>query len=154
MPEVRIKTDFGEVVIPYNNIEELENGLKEIEKVVELVSSKAANIIKKESVQQKTGFEDLFSLTSDGLVEIKKAPDSEVKTVALVLFAYHPNGASTKQISKSSGVGNVSSRILTHSAYKKYFRKLGKKNYGLSQEGLEFVTKEIIPKLRGKEKEE
>lgn len=153
MPEVRIKTDFGEVVIPYNNIDELREGMKNIEEVVELVNSRVNGIVQKEIRKPKPGYEDLYSFTADGLVEILKTPDSELKTVIMVLFAYHPKGATIQQISESSGVRQVARKYLSAGSYKKYFVKMSKDNYGLSQEGLEFATSRITPELRGTKQE-
>jgi hypothetical protein len=145
MPEVRIKTDFGEVVIPYNNLSELELGLQDIDKVTELVAKKAGNVVK---ARTKTAFEDIFGFASGGLVELYKTPDTELKTVVLVLFAYHPAGATTEDIFKSSGVKDAARNYLTAGGSKKYFSKLSKGRYGLSQEGLVFATTRIIPELR------
>ena len=149
MPEVRIKTDFGEVVIPYNNMNELELGLQDLDKVIDTVSKKALNIVKTKS---KTGYEDIFGFTQDGLVDLYNAPSYALHRVILVLFAYHPRGATVEQVSKSSGVKQVARNYLTPSSYRKYFTKLSKDEYGLAQEGLSLVTSKIIPELRARMK--
>jgi hypothetical protein len=145
LPEVRIETDFGEVAVSYNNLSELELGLQNLDKVMELVMKNARNIIKPRA---KTGFGDLIGLTNDGLVEVYKSPDTDLKTVILVLFAYHPKGATVEQISKSSCVKQVARNYLTPGGYRKYFTKLSKNEYGLTREGLTFATSIIIPELR------
>jgi hypothetical protein len=81
-------------------------------------------------------------------VEILNTPESKAETVALVLFAYHPEAATIQQIALSSGIRNVASTYLPQKNYKKYWWKTEDGKYVLSQEGLEWVTKKIIPKLK------
>jgi hypothetical protein len=64
------------------------------------------------------------------------------------LFAYYPEAATIQQIALSSGIRNVASDYLSHKNYRKYWWKTEDGKYVLSQEGLEWVTKKIIPNLK------
>jgi hypothetical protein len=72
--------------------------------------------------------------------------------IAFVLFAYHPEAASTQQISLSSGIKNVTD-YLSQTNYKKYWGKMQEGSYVLSDEGLKWVTSRILPKLAATSKE-
>ena|SRR3990172_811803 len=140
MPEVRIKTDFGEIVIPYNNLSDLENGLKDIDKVIETVNAKVGKI--KDKPKVKTGFEDIYRINDDGSVSILK-PGSKTENIGIVLFAYDPTPLKVEIISLSSGVKKAQDFMKG-----KYFDRLEYGYYKLNADGLFWVVNDVVPKLK------
>lgn len=152
--EASIKTKFGELKISFDTKEELEKKLKDAEEFIKTLNSQARAFAITE-MQKLAGLGDILMVnTMDGSVKLLRTPDPEGKRVALVVYGYYcisPNGGTIDQISKSSGVKEVSRRVLTSSVYRKFFMKTGKETYTLSQEGLKWVTEDIVPELRSKE---
>jgi len=148
--EARIKTKFGEIVVNFDSIDELKSSVDglDVSSISELLSKKFESVIVREIRQPKPGFEGIYTFALSGLVEPIVLPDSKVEKVAFVLFAYHPEPASTEQVSLSSGIKDVSSDYLTHPNYKKFWSKTQDGKYVLSSEGLDWVVQKITPKLK------
>jgi len=149
MNEVRIKTGFGEVVVPYSKQEELEQGLADIGTVIKTVESKMGDVVPSEPRTPKPGFEDIYRFTPSGRVELLVAT-GRGETVALLLFAHGSDPVPPAQLEEESGVTKVVSNVLTTGAYKKYFLRLENGNYTLTPEGRSWVVDQIIPKIRAK----
>jgi len=147
--EARIKTKFGEIVLNFDSLDELKSNIEtlDVSAVSDILWKKFESVIVKEIRQPKAGFEGIYRFTPSGLVELITVPDSKADTVAVVLFAYHPEPASTEQVSLSTGIEGVID-YLTHSSYKKFWSKTQDGGYALTQEGLELVLKKIVPKLK------
>jgi hypothetical protein len=147
--EARVKTNFGEIVINFDSIEDLKANIENLDAnvVSDVVTKKFEAVIRKEVRQPKPGFEGIYRFTPSGMVELIRIPDNKAKTVALVLYAYHPEPASLEQISLSSGIRDVID-YLTHASYKKYWSKVQEGKYLLSQEGLEWVTTKIVDEFQ------
>ncbi|MEM3112539.1 MAG: hypothetical protein QXY90_05820 [Candidatus Anstonellales archaeon] len=143
MPEVRIKTDFGEISIPYTEVSDLEKGLANIDKVIEIVNSKTGTIKSKEKPKVKLGFEDIYTINDDGSVSILK-PGTKTENIGIVLFAYDPQPLKTDLISYSSGV----TRSHDYMKGSKYFDRLEHGYYKLNAEGLSWIINEVVSKLR------
>lgn len=139
--EVRIKTDFGEIVIPYNNVSDLEKELADVDKVIEVVSAKVGTI--KEKPKVKPGFEDIYNINEDGSVSILK-PGGKTENIGIVLFAYDPIPLKVEFIAKSSGVKKAKDFLRG-----KYFDRLEHGHYKLNADGLSWIINQIIPTLRG-----
>lgn len=139
----------AEIVIPFDTEEDLNQKLNDIniENVIKTLESKFGGFGIKEPRLAKPGFENIYRFTKDNLVEIIKSPSNEPKTVALVVYAYHPEVATIEQISLSSGVKDASAKYLSHVSYKDYFVRRGEGKYALSQKGLTWVMTKIIPEL-------
>jgi hypothetical protein len=150
MPEVRIKTSFGEVVIPYSSLEELEQGLTDLERVIQLVQSKTPNIVPPEPRRPKPGYEDIYTFTPSGRVELLVAPANRGELVGLVLFAHDPERIPTDVLEHEVGIAKVVSAVLTLPHYKKYFVRLDRGTYCLSPDGRTWIVTEVIPALRKK----
>lgn len=140
MQEVRIKTNFGEIVISYSNLSELENGLKEVDKVIEIVTTKIGTI--KETPKVKTGFDDIYRINDDGSVSILK-PGGKTEHVGIVMFAYDPTPLKVEFIAQSSGVRNAKDFLKG-----KYFDRLEYGFYKLNSTGLNWIINEVVEKLR------
>ena len=149
MNQVRIKRDFGDVIIEYTDLEDLERKLDEVKKVEELVTSRVAPTSLHAQRQPKPGYEDIYRFLPDGTVELLVFPKKKVHQVALVLFAYGQRIPSSL-IEKCTNIRNVASNVLTTGGNKKYFNRTKDGKYSLSSEALELVTSVVVPRLQGK----
>jgi hypothetical protein len=143
MSEVRIKTDFGDIVIPYTEVSDLEKGLVNIDKVIEVVNSKVGTIKSREKPKVKPGFEDIYTINDDGSISIIK-PGNKTENIGIVLFAYDPMPLKVQFIAKSSGVSKT--RYILKSA--KYFDRLEHGYYKLNADGLSWIVNDVVQKLR------
>jgi len=148
--EARVKTDFGEIVVNFDSIEDLKTNIDSLDvgAVSDVVSKKFEAILQKEVRQPKPGFESIYRFTPSGMVEPIILPDSKAEKVAFVLFAYHPEGATSEQISLPTGIKDVASLYLAHASYKKFWTKVQEGKYGLTSEGFDWVNKKIVQKLK------
>jgi len=146
--EARVKTEFGELTIHFDSIEELDDNLKSIDvyAVANSITAKLGKILVPEQRQPKPGFEDIYRFTIDGYVELLKIPTEKVDTIGVVLFAFEPSPATVEQISRSSGVTNASV-YLGQPRYQKYFSRT-EDGYLLTHDGKSWVFNEVIPRLR------
>jgi len=155
--EARLRTKFGEIVFNFDTLEELKSNIEalDVNTVSEILWKKFESLVPTETRKPKPGFEKLYSFTSSGLVELAHIPDTLTKPelVAFVLFAYHPQAASTEQIFLSSGIKNAASDYLTHPNYKKFWWKTQEGTYVLGDEGLKWVSSKIVPKFTATTKE-
>ncbi|WP_133124032.1 hypothetical protein [Nitrosotalea sinensis] len=143
MSEVRIRTEFGEVVIPYNEVSDLEKGLANIDKVIEIVNSKVGHLKGKEKPKVKFGFEDIYTINDDGSISILR-PGTKTENIGIVLYAYDPKPLKTDLITLFSGV-KQSQDYMRNS---KYFDKLERGYYKLNAAGLSWIINEVVPKLK------
>lgn len=72
-----------------------------------------------------------------------------MKKICLTLYAYGPKGAILEEMTAATGISNPSRNVLSIAGYKKYFRKLAKGKYTLSDVGISFVTNELLTELKG-----
>lgn len=89
----------------------------------------------------------------DNQVVLVKSPSTKVKKVCLVLHAYGPKGATLNEIALGSGINNPSRKVINNTGNKKYFRKLSRGKYALSDEGISFVIDTILPELQNNQNE-
>ena len=155
--EVRLRTKFGEIVFNFDTLEELKSNIEELDvkTASEILWAKFESLVPTETRKPKPGFEKLYNFTPNGLVELALIPPALTKPelVAFVLFAYHPQAASTEQIFLSSGIRNAASDYLTHPNYKKFWWKTQDGTYVLGDEGLKWFFSKIVPKLTATTKE-
>lgn len=149
--EVKIKTKFAELTIPFEDKEELQTKLKGAEELVKTIESEAGKfaVFEEKSV---AGLEDIMTKTADGLIRLIEVPDTTPQRVVLAVYGYYPVGGRIDQISKSSGVQQVSRKYLSHSKYGKNFIKLPSGDYSLSSDGLKWAN-EVVRELRRVKKE-
>jgi hypothetical protein len=147
--EASVNTKFGEIVVNFDSVEDLKASIENLDTsaVSDVVMKKFESIMKREVREPKPGFEGIYRFTPSGMAELIRIPDNKAKTVALVLYAYHPEPASIEQISLSSGIKDVID-YLTHASYRKYWSKVQEAKYVLSQEGLEWVTGKIVDEFK------
>jgi len=148
--EAKVKTKFGEIVFNFDSVDELKSNIEalDVSAVSNILWKKFESVIAKEVRQPKPGCEGIYRFSPSGLVEPIQIPESKADTVALVLFAYHPEPVSTEQVSLSTGIKDVASSYLTHTSYKKFWSKTQDGKYVLGHEGIEWVLQKIVPKLK------
>ena len=150
MNQVRIKREFGDLVIEYSTLEDLQSKLDEIEKVEQIVASKIGVPLSQYGQRKpKPGYEDVYRFLPDGTVELLLFATKKVWRVALVLFAYD-QAVSGSVIEKNTNIKNVISNVLTTGPNKKYFNRTKDGKYCLFPDGLNWVTTTVIPALRKK----
>lgn len=145
--EVVIKHGKIDIVIPFDTVDDLKTKLQDHDDILNVLKQNLGEYLKDSKVIRK----DLEGVCDfqDGYVVLLKPQTESVKKVSLVLYAYGPQGATLEEISISSGIQNPSKRVLTNGSSKKYFRKLATGNYALSEDGLNFVVRKVIPELKG-----
>lgn len=148
MHQVRIKRDFGELVIEYTDLQDLEEKLNELENTEQLVLSKVGGSLARHAGREaKPHYQDAYRFLSDGTVELLLLPTKNVQKVGLVLFAYD-QAVSVSAIEKCTSIQNVAANVLNSGPNKKYFIRTSEGNYALSPDGLTWVTSTVIPNLR------
>ena len=141
MPEVRIKTNFGEVVVPYTNLNDLKKNMNDIDKVIEYVNTQSLPGADSNSMNVKPGFEKIYTINNDDSLSLLKT-GTKTENIGMVLFAFDPSPLKTEIITKYSGVKKPADFMKG-----KYFQKLEFGSYKLSSEGLNWITGEVKPKL-------
>lgn len=150
MNQVRVKCNFGDLVIEYSNLEDLERKLEEVGKAQELVVSKIGPSLYEHGQRQpKPGYEDVYRFLPDGTVELLLFPMKNVQKVGLVLFAYD-QAISPSILEKCTNIQNVIGNVLQSGPNKRYFTRTKDGRYSLSPVGFSWVTSTVIPNLRGK----
>ena len=150
MDRVRISSDFGDIVLEYQTPQELEKKLGDIDKIAELVRTKAGSVAAATHIRQaKPGFEDIYRFLPDQSVELLVPVPVNVQKVALVLFAYD-RALAPSLIERWTGIPEAVSKVIQAGPNRQYFTRLGDGSYTISSEGVTWLTKVVIPKLRGK----
>jgi len=148
--QVRIKREFGDLVIEYSTLEDLQSKLDEIEKVEQIVASKIGVSLSQYGQRKpKPGYQDVYRFLPDGTVELLLFPTKKVQRAALVLFAYD-QAVPAAVIEKCTNIHKVISKVLTVTGSKEYFTRTKDGKYSLSPGGLTWVTSTLIPQLRQK----
>lgn len=154
MNQARIKCDFGELVIEYSTLQELEAKLQEAKEAEQLVTSKiGTSLVHHAKREPKPGYEDVYRFLPDGTVELFLFPKKNVQKVALVLFAYD-QAVPVSVIEKCTNIPNVPSKVLNQMPNRKYLTRTTDGKYALSPDGVIWVTSTVIPNLRKKEETE
>ena len=146
-------TAFGEIVVNFDTLEELKSNIEalDLNTASEIIRKKFETVIAVETRKQKAGLEKHYNFTASNLVELTHIPEtlSKPELIAFVLFAYHPEVASTQNISLSSGIKNVTD-YLSQTSYRKIWWKTQDGHYMLSDDGLKLVSSKILPKFTTK----
>ena len=147
MQEARIKTSFGEIVIPYTSLDELEKALAEMPRAVEIVRSRVAGVVPTEARKPKPGCDGMYDFDSNGRLRLLKKPKVKVALAALALYANDPDPMAVGDLEVVTGIADIVKSVLGQTLNKKYFAQHGDR-YGLSPEGFEFVTKKVLQGLK------
>lgn len=145
--ELKIKKGDVELSIQFDKPDELKERLEDYDEILKIVEERLGVSLEGKRTIRKD-LEGICDFENNRVIMIK-SPKSKVKKVCLVLHAQGPDGATLEDITRGSGVANPSKNILNNASYRKYFRKLSKGIYSLSDVGITFVTNKILPELRG-----
>lgn len=142
---MHIRKGSAEIVIPFENEDDLKKKLDEIPSTIKVLEEKLGKL---EVVRKpKVGFEDLHRFTEDNLVELSKVPPSNLDTIILAMFFNHPNLMKSEDLERATGISSVAD-YLTKTKYKKYFQQHERGVYSLLKPAIDLAVNQIIPKLR------
>jgi len=141
--EARIRTRFGELVIRFENREELAQKLKEAQDLAKDIEAQLAEFIAVEAAKPIVGFEDLYAILSDGSIKLLRFPETKTDVIRLLLF-FSPKPLTTDEIRFMTGIDNPLANMKAND-----FIELPGGTYTISPEGRTIVTSKIIPQLRG-----
>jgi len=147
MSEARIKTNFGEIVIPYSNLDELTKALEDVPKAVAIVQEKTVSVVAAEGRKPKPGCEGVYEFDLNGRLRLNKKPTVKVSVAALALYANDPDPMASSELEVVTGIPEIVRSVFGQTANKKYFAQHGDR-YGLSPVGFEFVIKKVLPSLK------
>lgn len=145
MTEAKVNTSFGEILISYNNIEELQASLAGLEEQIKLISEATKKIVPQAQRLPKNSYENAYRFSPSGSVELMYIPPVSLHLVAFAMFAYYPEPVTTAELEKVTGISDIVSKVLGQTMNKKFFRKVDNSLYGLSQDGLKLVVEKIQP---------
>jgi len=139
--KLKIKIFGHELFIQFSNAEELNEKLKELEKIISLIkeSQVIMNISPKEPLAQ---YRDLYTYTRDGKLRLLRFPTQKADVIRLTLFLAD-RALSVNEIREITGIENPKAYMKSTD-----FVEVGKDTYVLSPNGRKKVVEEIIPKLR------
>jgi hypothetical protein len=144
MPEATIKTDFGDIRITYNNMEDLNAALKEIQDHAKVISKAVGGLIPQTPRIPKPGYEKVYRFLPTDMAELLIFPKKPIQLAVMVLFIYHPHMVSAQDLEKITGITDIAKKVLWQTNNKKYFRK--KHNtYGLTEDGQSLFTNKVKP---------
>jgi len=140
--EARINTKFGQLVIHFDDQNDLAAKMQEAKVMVQAIESKSADfaIVKEVSV---TGLEGICTITPEGLPHIIVYPESDSDKVRLALFASQ-RPLSTEEITNVTGVKNATA--LRFMKFDEVIRTDDK--FSLSGKGRTIVATKLLPTLR------
>jgi len=139
--EAKIHTKFGEIVIHFNDKEDLEKKLSCTPELVDLIQKKVDTILPKEPEKVLSGFEDIYTVGTNGLIKLLKIPKSKTDTLKLVLFL-SPISLTYTKLKQITGIKNPSAYM------QKDFISNQDGTYTLTPEGRADVVNRIIPSIR------
>jgi hypothetical protein len=132
--EVRVRRGNFEIVIPFENENELKEGIDGLPGVFKIIEENVGNLAE-ESREVKAGWEQIYEVNKDGSVSIIAPPGDKTENIGIILFAYDPTPLSIKDISLWSGVKNATDFIRG-----KNFERIGRGQCKLSSEGLKWIS--------------
>jgi hypothetical protein len=148
MPQARIKTTFGEIVIAYSDVDELTKELEKLPKAIALVQAKTTGLVPSESRKSKPGYENLYEFDSNGRLRLLKKPNKQVALAALALWANDPDPMNSGDLELLTGISEIVKSVLSQTNNKKYFVRREDGRYGLTPQGFEWVSTTVAPSLK------
>jgi len=142
MPQIRIKMNYGEIVLDFSDNKDLRVQLDKIDfkKLESLVTTKIPLVKKHATIIEE--FKDLYMIDSAGNVMLKKIPKQKTDTIKLVVFlANRP--LNTSEIKAATGITNPKSYMNLKREY-----IVEGDFFSLKADARVEVTKTIIPELR------
>jgi hypothetical protein len=148
MQQARIKTTFGEIVIPYSDLDDLTKELEKLPKAIALVQAKTTGLVPTESRKAKPGYDQLYEFDSNGRLRLLKKPSKQVALAALTLWANDPDPMSPADLELVTGISEIMKSVLGQTLNKKYFVRRADGKYGLTPEGFEWVSTKVAPSVK------
>ena len=148
MNEARIKTSFGEIVIPYSNLDELKKALDEMPGSISLIQSKTVGLVATAERKPKPGLETIYDYDANGRLRLLKKPTSGVALAALALYLNDPEQMTAADLESVTGIVDVSSSVIRQTNNKKYFMDKKDGRFGISPDGFQWVANKVIPGLK------
>jgi len=145
MTEIKIKTRVGEIVIPFQNIDDLKEKIKDldVEIIERIVNEKfSRNIVSVPLFYSAKEFKDICIFTSDGLPKLIKYPEQKTDIIKLVLFLSN-RPLNLSQITQLTGVSNPLAYMS-----KNHFIQLKDGTYILEADQRKYVSEVLIPCLK------
>ncbi len=140
--QARIRTKFGELIVSFENREELGQRLKEIRGLANDIEQQLSEFIVKEAPKPIAGFEDLYIPTQDGLPKLLKFPQTKSDVIRLLLFL-SPRPLASDEIRSLTGIDNPPAYMTASD-----FTQLPDELYTITPEGRLSVVSKIVPALR------
>lgn len=142
MPQIKIKTKVGEILIEFIDNSDLANKLDKInfKELESIVTKRVPNIMHIESIVIEE-FKDLYRLDSSGNIHLNKIPKKKGDAIKLAVFLSE-KGLSTNEIKISTGISNPKAYM-----NKKDFIENGD-SFTLETEARKEILEKIIPELR------
>ncbi len=140
---------YGELSIEFSDNKDLEDQLTKIdfEDLAKIVAARLGSVVG-EPKKVRDELNDICD--TDGRYMIfKKSPSKKTEKVMLTIYCYGTS-ATVDEIRRTTGISDPSGDVINAGSSVKYFLSLGNKAYGLSDLGIQTVTQEIIPALKGK----
>jgi len=148
MKEARIKTSFGELVIPYADLDELTRALEDVPKAVALVQSRTTGLVPSEGRKPKPGFEHIYEFDANGKPRLLKKPGVKVALAALALYASDPDAMTPSEVELVTGISEIVKSVLGQTKNRRYFVQRPDGKYGLSPTGFAWVSKKVADSLK------
>src|SRR5215831_15453243 len=116
--ELRMKTTSGELIVHFDKLEELLEGLNQIDlaSIEKSVKEKIGGALVAEPRQAKPGAEFAYKFNPDGKVEVTKYPSAAPAAIGLLLFAYDPEPVEPSEVFEATGVKPVN--YVSQTSYK------------------------------------
>jgi len=146
MPEISIRTEFGDYRISFETDEELNTALRSMGDHVLTVNSSTRDVRPRVRREPKPGLELFYRFAPGGQVELFTFPPQLLGAVVLALYAYHPEMVTRSEIEMVTSIPDVYNRVLRQVNNQQYFRTQ-EDLFGLSREGVTYFEERVLPDL-------
>lgn len=143
MPQAKIKTDYGELVIDFIDDNDLKTKLESVnfDKINEMITSKAGITKQIEIIQE---FKDLYTRDRNGLRLLKYPKDKSDQLRLAIFLAGRP--LTQSELFHATGIKNPKAYTVAND-----FEKV-EGSVSIKSEGRKYVVEKIIPTIRAENK--
>lgn len=153
--EASIRTEFGNIILEFNNLSELESLLLQLPEIVERLRSEAKEYVPEEIPPVEPGLEHVYANLPGNLTKLFISVGNEPDTVSFIVYTKHPMRMTIDQITDSSGIARSRVRsYLTKERYRDRYVGDAQIGYSLSFNGVRYVNDTVKEKLLQKPEEE
>lgn len=139
--EARIRMKFGEIGIHFDNKEDLEKKLTDIQQYLSIIEKQKFVIPAVPERKVIPGLESIYTITAEGFPKIRKYPEKKSDIIKLALFLSEVP-LSVEQITVVGGVKNPLAYVKEDDLV-----KLSDGRYILEAEERAYVSSKLIPEL-------